>query len=137
MWQWKFTMFVEREWYCLRLKECCLNMWLNKIINNVNTTITNNQASKFISRSDNNFSLNLNKQWTHYLFGILKIHIPVHHPFELHLVSSCSWSWVPSSIYQAVPWWFCHYHLILLQFWLHFILCVLCLKLRVVFILCF
>ena len=58
-------------------------------MNNENTAITDNpdnQASKFvISRSDNNFYLNLNKQWTHYLFGFLKIHIPVHHPFELHL----------------------------------------------------
>ena len=53
-----------------------------------------------------NLSLNLNQRWTHYSFGFLKIHIPVHHPFELHLGSS--WSWVRSSscifCYQATPW---------------------------------
>ena len=61
-------------------------MWWNKIVNNENTAITDNQASKFIvSRSDNNFYLNLHKQWTHYLFGFPKIHVPVHHPFESYL----------------------------------------------------
>ena len=43
------------------------------------------------------FSLNLNKRWTHYSFGFLKMYIPVHHPFELHLGWSCSWSWDRSS----------------------------------------
>ena len=74
----------------------CLKLWWNKIVNiYVNTAIMIIRRVNSFLVLITNFSLNLNKRWTYYLFGFLKIHSTVHHPFELHL--DCSWSWVRSS----------------------------------------